>query len=202
MNTRDRLIDIARQIIVIKGIENTTMSDIANASDKGRRTLYTYFKSKDEIYDAVLKRETELKINELNALSAKNVSASEKLECFLLKRCENILTYMTAPTNKLRFYRRPTPINELKRIQRVRERLSEHQDAMLDDILRQGLENGEFDPRMTAQLRPMLDVLMRGIDLTYVSFYHKYSATIGEGFEKDTVRFVIDALKVKKENKD
>lgn len=200
MNTRERLIDIARQIIVIKGIENTTMSDIANASDKGRRTLYTYFKSKEEIYDAVLKRETELKINELNALTPQNVSASEKLERFLLKRFDNILTYMRTPPAKLRFYRRPTPINELKRIQRVRERLSEHQDAMLDDILRQGIENGEFDPRMTANLRPMLNVLMRGIDLTYLSQYHKYSSAAEPGFEEATVRFVIDALKLKKEN--
>ena len=44
--TRDKLIEVARQLFVHKGIENTTMNDIANASDKGRRTIYTYFKNK------------------------------------------------------------------------------------------------------------------------------------------------------------
>ncbi len=37
--TRERLIEVARQLFVRKGVENTTMLDIANASDKGRRTL-------------------------------------------------------------------------------------------------------------------------------------------------------------------
>ena len=42
--TRERLIEVARQLFARKGVENTTMLDIANASDKGRRTIYTYFK--------------------------------------------------------------------------------------------------------------------------------------------------------------
>ena len=56
--TRDKLIEVARQLFVHKGIENTTMNDIANASDKGRRTIYTYFKNKKEIYNASYFQET------------------------------------------------------------------------------------------------------------------------------------------------
>ena len=48
--TRDILIEVARQLFARKGIENTTMNDIAEASDKGRRTIYTYFKNKREIF--------------------------------------------------------------------------------------------------------------------------------------------------------
>lgn len=33
-NTRDKLIDIARQLFAHKGIENTTMNDIAIAAEK------------------------------------------------------------------------------------------------------------------------------------------------------------------------
>ncbi len=57
--TREKLIDVARQLFVHKGIENTTMNDIAAASDKGRRTIYTYFKNKREIYNAVIERQSE-----------------------------------------------------------------------------------------------------------------------------------------------
>ena len=49
LKTREKLIEVARQLFVNKGIENTTMNDIANASDKGRRTIYTYFKNKKEV---------------------------------------------------------------------------------------------------------------------------------------------------------
>ena len=50
LKTRAKLVDVARQLFAKKGVEATTMNDIAVASKKGRRTLYTYFKSKDQIY--------------------------------------------------------------------------------------------------------------------------------------------------------
>ena len=39
--TREMLVDVARQLFAKSGLENTTMNDIAVASRKGRRTLYT-----------------------------------------------------------------------------------------------------------------------------------------------------------------
>ena len=59
LKTRDRLIEVARQLFARKGIENTTMNDIASASDKGRRTIYTYFKNKRDIFNAVIEQETD-----------------------------------------------------------------------------------------------------------------------------------------------
>lgn len=44
LKTRAKLVDVARQLFAKKGVEATTMNDIALASKKGRRTLYTYFK--------------------------------------------------------------------------------------------------------------------------------------------------------------
>ena len=39
--TRERLVEVARQLFARSGVENTTMNDIAQASSKGRRTLHT-----------------------------------------------------------------------------------------------------------------------------------------------------------------
>ena len=52
--TRAKLVDVARQLFAKNGVDDTTMNDIAVASKKGRRTLYTYFKSKEDIYMAVV----------------------------------------------------------------------------------------------------------------------------------------------------
>ena len=57
--TRQKLVDVARQLFAKNGIANTTMNDIAKTSGKGRRTLYTYFKSKDDVYYAVIESELE-----------------------------------------------------------------------------------------------------------------------------------------------
>ena len=52
--TRQKLVDVARQLFAKNGIANTTMNDIAVASGKGRRTLYTYFSRKEDVYYAVI----------------------------------------------------------------------------------------------------------------------------------------------------
>lgn len=39
LKTRAKLVDVARQLFAKKGVEDTTMNDIAQASKKGRRTL-------------------------------------------------------------------------------------------------------------------------------------------------------------------
>ena len=58
--TRAKLVDVARQLFAKKGVEETTMNDIAVASKKGRRTLYTYFKSKNGLLESIVnKKESE-----------------------------------------------------------------------------------------------------------------------------------------------
>jgi hypothetical protein len=43
IENKTELVDVARQLFAKKGLENTTMNDIAVASGKGRRTLIHLF---------------------------------------------------------------------------------------------------------------------------------------------------------------
>ena len=84
--TRDKLIDIARQLFAHKGIENTTINDIAIAAEKGRRTIYTYFKNKRDIYNAVVESETDKVIEKLSSIVNLNLTPEEKLMEFIFQR--------------------------------------------------------------------------------------------------------------------
>ena len=57
------LIEVARQLFAENGKKDVTMNDIAAASKKGRRTLYTYFNNKEEIYRAVIDKELDTRNN-------------------------------------------------------------------------------------------------------------------------------------------
>ena len=87
--TRQKLVDVARQLFAKNGVANTTMNDIAKASGKGRRTLYTYFKSKDElaiqVTQMVDRAYTEL---EKAYLADKTTSGRDKLLDFVGKSLE------------------------------------------------------------------------------------------------------------------
>ena len=77
--TRTRLVDVARGLFAKQGLENTTMNDIAVASGKGRRTLYTYFKNKEDIYFAVIETELEHLSAQLSEVANKRMDLEEKL---------------------------------------------------------------------------------------------------------------------------
>ena len=96
--TREKLIDVARHLFARKGVENTTMVDIANASEKGRRTVYTYFKSKSAIYDAVIETESEHIVERLRKVYSLDLPPIEKLRQFIIIRFEILKMISEAPT--------------------------------------------------------------------------------------------------------
>lgn len=88
--TREKFIEVARQLFARKGIENTTMNDIASASDKGRRTIYTYFKSKRDIFNAVIERETDKLLESLRQIADMPGNPEEKLRQYVACRFETM----------------------------------------------------------------------------------------------------------------
>lgn len=90
--TRNKLIDVARSLFAKNGIEETTMNDIALASGKGRRTLYTYFKSKEEVYAAVVEDELELMSQQMAEVAAKEMDYEDKLVAMIYAHLNAIKT--------------------------------------------------------------------------------------------------------------
>ena len=77
--TRHKLVEVARELFARKGLEATTMNDIAANSGKGRRTLYTYFRNKEDIYTAVIESELERLSEKLDDVTRLSVSPEEKV---------------------------------------------------------------------------------------------------------------------------
>lgn len=51
---KNNILETAKKLFVEKGIEQTTMSDIAKTADYSKSTIYVYFKSKDDIFHHIL----------------------------------------------------------------------------------------------------------------------------------------------------
>lgn len=81
--TRRRFIlEAARRIFAKKGIEETTMDDIAGEAEYTRRTLYTYFPSRDEIYLSIFLEDMETRRDLQQAAVAKAGSGLEKIRAW------------------------------------------------------------------------------------------------------------------------
>lgn len=173
--TREKLVDVARQLFAKMGVENTTMNDIAIASQKGRRTLYTYFKSKEDIYLAVVESELDILSDTMKRVVEKEVSPDEKL-------MEMIYTHLDAVKEVV--YRNGTLradfFRDTWRVEKVRKRFDMKQVLLFKEVLREGQEKGLFridDLDMTAEI---LYFCVKGIEAPYIRGH------VGSNLDDDT----------------
>ena len=161
--TREKLIEVARQLFAHKGVENTTMNDIASAAEKGRRTIYTYFKSKRDIYNAVVKNESELIVERLSVIPAQDVSPEEKLMNFIFVRFEAIKELVTR-NGSLRagFFR------DVRKVERARRGTLSQECSVLMSILKEGVEKGAFSIKHIDKTARVMLLCLQGLDVPYV----------------------------------
>lgn len=181
LKTREKLIEVARQLFAHKGVENTTMNDIAAASDKGRRTIYTYFKNKREIYNAVIERESENLLENLREVECSNLSPAEKLAEGLKRRFE-IIMQLSQRHDSIRiiFYR------DLRRIDRIRKLVSEKEKEIFNSIIEEGIKSGEFEIEQAKRLPSLVKMLLQGND------YFNIKADIEE--RQQTAKLITEAV--------
>lgn len=73
----NRIVDAAEQIFLKKGLEGTTMDEIAEAAELSKGSLYLYFKSKEELFLAVNLRGLTLLSENLSKVVKTDLSAAE-----------------------------------------------------------------------------------------------------------------------------
>ena len=161
--TRNMLIDVARQLFAKLGVENTTMNDIAVASHKGRRTLYTYFNNKNEVYKAVVESELDKMIKALQAVVEKDLPADEKLMLFFYTRLDAVKNVVARNGNlRADFFR------DIWRVQNVRKTFDRKETEILKEILQKGVDEGTLsmpDVDLTAEI---LHNALRGLEVPYI----------------------------------
>ncbi|WP_373833495.1 TetR/AcrR family transcriptional regulator [Bacteroides heparinolyticus] len=161
--TKAKLVDVARQLFAKMGVENTTMNDIALPSKKGRRTLYTYFKSKEDIYMAVVETELDILSDMMKRVAEKDISPDEKMMEMIYTRLDAVKEVVFRNgTLRANFFR------DIWRVEKVRKRFDAKEIQLFEDVLREGVEKGVFqidDIEMTAAI---VHYSVKGIEVPYI----------------------------------
>jgi AcrR family transcriptional regulator len=142
---QNEVITTAQRLFQKYGYSKTTMEDIAKAMGRGKSTLYYYYKSKDEIFEAVIIKEADEVVYAVLEATKQKTTAEDKLKAYLTTSLESIKVKLNLyeairkellDTNDLSFnqknMRAPIMQYNTKEIQVVK------------DILLLGLENKEF----------------------------------------------------------
>ena len=161
--TRAKLVDVARQLFAKQGVDNTTMNDIAVASTKGRRTLYTYFKSKEEIYVAVVESELDKLAEALDKVAAEKIAPDVKILKLIETHLDSIkMSVFRNGTLRASFFR------DIWRVERVRRKFNLREIALFKQVLIEGNEMGLFEVENVDILADILHYCVKGIEVPYI----------------------------------
>ncbi len=137
--TRYTILKVARYIFARRGAENTTMDDVAKASGFGRRTLYTYFSTRDDLYNEVIMSEVEGIIQKLDRVATMKISPDKKIVRFMKTHMKTVETLV------LRYkVLRMDFLSRSERIENFRLKIDAHEKKCLATIFQEGTRYGIF----------------------------------------------------------
>ena len=160
--TRQKLLEVARELFAHKGLEATTMNDIAAASGRGRRTLYTYFRNKEEIYYAVIEEELE-RLSEKMEVASMDVEPEEKIFTLIYTHLSIIRdTVARNGTLRAEFFR------NIWMVEKVRKAFDVEEHRILQKVLQEGVDKGRFRIENVGLMADIVYYSVKGLEVPYI----------------------------------
>lgn len=190
--TRKKLIEVARQLFIKSGVESTTMNDIAVAAGKVRRTLYTHFKSKEDVYWAVVESEIMQLIDRLKSIVNQDLPPEEKLTHYIFHRLELIKEIVFRNgTLRTDFFR------DVWSLEHAWKDIGQQEIALLRSILREGVDNGSFEVENISATAILIHYALRGFDAPYVRNHFQRMSPGREEIRSAAIELILNGVKAK-----
>jgi AcrR family transcriptional regulator len=133
------IIDTARALFKKTGFKKTTMGDIARGLGKAKSSLYYYYPSKEDIFEAVVFTEMDELLDQIHQSIRKASTSKEKLIIYCRCRLEK-LNQLCNLSETLK-----TEIAELQSIiGHLKNKFDTSHVELVKQILAEGVHNGEF----------------------------------------------------------
>ncbi len=136
---RQTIIEAAREIFARFGYRKATMDDIARAARKGKSSLYHYFRSKEEVFQAVIEQEAaEVKAEIFRSVQAQE-KPQDKLRAYVITRMQafkRVANLFTAFKDEY--------LESYGFIERIRKSYDRYEVETIASILKSGVQSGVF----------------------------------------------------------
>lgn len=139
---RKYILETARKVFVEKGFKKVTMKDVVEACDISRGGLYLYFESTSQIFQEVMKLETQEADDLFSDSIKEDATAADILLLFLREQKKELLRKNDTLTQAIyEFY------FENQQLPKKENRLKKQFDSavkIIERLIEAGVESGEF----------------------------------------------------------
>ena len=136
---REIIINVARNIFAKFGFRKTTMEEIAHAARKGKSSIYHYFNSKEEVFNAVVEKETSALHLALSEAVKTASTPEDKLRAYIRTRMDTI-----GDLANLYSALRDEYLDHFSFIEKIRSQFDHKEISMIKEILVEGVDQGDF----------------------------------------------------------
>ena len=157
-----KIVNIASNVFSRFGFKKATMEDIAKAAGMGKSSIYYYFKSKEEIFEAVVKKEAhalslELEKKVINV----NENPKDKIRNYVfirMKYLKEMVNFYEALKNDY--------LANLAFTERVRKKYDIEEQQTIKSILEEGVNQGIFNITNAKFAAMALVTFLKGLETT------------------------------------
>jgi len=156
---REKIVKVSSEIFSKFGFKKTTMGEIALALRKGKSSIYYYYKSKEEIFEAVIDNEAQILKNELTMAIKSTDNPELRLRRYVLVRMnsfEKLSNYYNAIFNR--------DLDYFDFIERQREKHDKQEIALLRYMLWLGVKSGHFNLENTGLAALAVQTALKGLE--------------------------------------
>jgi AcrR family transcriptional regulator len=157
---KEAIVNVARHIFSRFGFKKTTMDEIAIASRKGKSSIYYYFASKEEIFQAVVEKEASILKQELVKAINEADSPTQKLKAHVLVRMgtmEKLANFYSAIKDDY--------LSHLDFIEKIRKKYDLDEIQMMKNILDEGVTNNIFEIEDTSLAAIGIVTALKGMEI-------------------------------------
>ncbi len=160
MNTKERIIQSAKELFSKKGYSHTTVEDIVKHAGLSKGAFYFYFKSKDQLMEELINRMAERTKNIMKRWLEKDVSAKEAIVGHI--RDFLVECYEDRHIAYVFFFELMCSKEEFRKLHHLH---MEEIRGLLYEMLKRGYERKEF---MCGSIDTLLNLIVGYIRLLYM----------------------------------
>lgn len=161
VDTRELLIKVARKLFAQEGIGNITMADIAKAANKSRRTVYTYFQSKEELLEASIEMEVKKISSTVTKVAMSDLPPDKKIIKLIFVRLQATRSIV----------RRNSCLHSdyIVIVEHIRKSFDAKEIALFRRIIEEGKQKGLFKTESPDLAARFLHFCLKGIEMPFIN---------------------------------
>jgi AcrR family transcriptional regulator len=188
---RNQILDAATKVFVRLGFQHARMDDIVEESGLSKGTLYWYFKSKEDIINAILRRLFTGELENLESLLEAEGTASDRLMQLTYNRVNGLKRMSSLVPIIFEFY--AVAVHQ-QSVQQFIGEYFKHFRTLLEVLIQQGIDRCEFRPVNATKAAISFASLYEGLTIHWLMDPQTVQWDI---LSENSVPMLLDGLKVR-----